>query len=337
MAHQATIRSMYGWGYTKNAILDILSVRHGFRPSFEQLRHKMRQWDLTMGSSTSLQTPETPAELPELEPDNSSRSLTEATRSMASVSGSLATTTEEPRCIKTSPTVLAPHPMPERHNKPPLPTTHSIPMPDTLGPSSSVHRTYPTNTAYLPSEPIGAQTASTSFLDEGCPQADSVQHGWNDMDDEEIMSNFSRDTFATHSSDTSSLREFRGLAGELYANPPTLKHTLSRTSKHIRMRVSYTCHVCNRPFGQNRTCGNCAHKICNKCQRYPPRKPAQAAGMASSLIALESTAGAESLLANHELELDLIINDIQSYTKLAGPESFPKDMLNLGNEYMTHG
>jgi hypothetical protein len=181
---------------------------------------------------------------------------------------------------------------------------------------------------YLPSEPIGAQTTSASFLGGGCLEADNIQLELNDMDVEEIMSNISRDTFATHSSDTSSLREFRGHAGQIYANPPTLKHT--------KMRVRYTCHVCNKSLGHTHTRGNCAHKRCDKCPRYPPRRPTQAVGMASDPIALESTAGAESLLANHEVQLDLIINDIQSYPEFAGPESFPQDTLNLGDEYMTH-
>ena len=46
-----------------------------------------------------------------------------------------------------------------------------------------------------------------------------------------------------------------------------------RVQKTIRMRVKYTCHSCNTIFGHDKICISCQHPRCNKCVRYPPKKP----------------------------------------------------------------
>jgi hypothetical protein len=39
------------------------------------------------------------------------------------------------------------------------------------------------------------------------------------------------------------------------------------------MRVRYWCHHCNTLYGSETVCAQCDHVRCNKCRRYPPKKP----------------------------------------------------------------
>lgn len=47
--------------------------------------------------------------------------------------------------------------------------------------------------------------------------------------------------------------------------------TVLRVEKQIRMRIRYTCHLCERLFGADRSCKTCNHKRCQQCPRHPPK------------------------------------------------------------------
>lgn len=46
-------------------------------------------------------------------------------------------------------------------------------------------------------------------------------------------------------------------------------NTVLRVEKQIRMRVRYTCHLCEHLFGAERYCKTCNHKRCGECPRHP--------------------------------------------------------------------
>jgi hypothetical protein len=54
--------------------------------------------------------------------------------------------------------------------------------------------------------------------------------------------------------------------------PTALPTTVLRVEKPIRMRVRYTCHMCEHPFGVERNCKTCDHKRCADCPRHPSRR-----------------------------------------------------------------
>jgi len=51
------------------------------------------------------------------------------------------------------------------------------------------------------------------------------------------------------------------------------KPQTERVEKKPRMRVRWTCHVCNAIYGRDRNCPSCHHPRCQDCIRYPPKKP----------------------------------------------------------------
>lgn len=53
------------------------------------------------------------------------------------------------------------------------------------------------------------------------------------------------------------------------SNSPT---TVLRVEKQVRMRVRYTCHMCEHLFGVDRNCKTCNHKRCEKCPRHPSKR-----------------------------------------------------------------
>ncbi|KAE9980567.1 hypothetical protein EG327_006513 [Venturia inaequalis] len=53
------------------------------------------------------------------------------------------------------------------------------------------------------------------------------------------------------------------------SNPPM---TVLRVEKQIRMRIRYTCHLCERLFGADRNCKTCNHKRCEECSQHPPKR-----------------------------------------------------------------
>lgn len=48
--------------------------------------------------------------------------------------------------------------------------------------------------------------------------------------------------------------------------------TVLRVEKPIRMRIRYTCHVCEHLLGVERKCMKCKHKRCEECPRHPSRR-----------------------------------------------------------------
>lgn len=44
-----------------------------------------------------------------------------------------------------------------------------------------------------------------------------------------------------------------------------------RVEKSIRMRIRYTCHMCQTTFGTSRECRKCQHRRCIHCPRQPPK------------------------------------------------------------------
>jgi hypothetical protein len=46
-----------------------------------------------------------------------------------------------------------------------------------------------------------------------------------------------------------------------------------RVEKPIRMRIRYTCHMCQTTFGTARDCRKCQHRRCLNCPRQPPKRP----------------------------------------------------------------
>ncbi|TLD37972.1 hypothetical protein E2P81_ATG03647 [Venturia nashicola] len=48
--------------------------------------------------------------------------------------------------------------------------------------------------------------------------------------------------------------------------------TVLRVEKQIRMRVRFTCHLCEHIFGANRNCKTCNHKRCEACPRHPSKR-----------------------------------------------------------------
>lgn len=53
-----------------------------------------------------------------------------------------------------------------------------------------------------------------------------------------------------------------------------------RVAKEVRVRVHRECHECKEDFGTKQVCGNCSHKRCHECPRFPPKKT----GVADSVI-----------------------------------------------------
>jgi hypothetical protein len=52
----------------------------------------------------------------------------------------------------------------------------------------------------------------------------------------------------------------------------TVPSTVLRVEKPIRVRVRYTCHLCEDLFGVERTCKKCSHKRCDECPRHPSKR-----------------------------------------------------------------
>jgi hypothetical protein len=48
-----------------------------------------------------------------------------------------------------------------------------------------------------------------------------------------------------------------------------------RVHAPIRMRVRYSCHLCNTTFRHERACRNCSHQRCDQCPRLLPHRRAQ--------------------------------------------------------------
>lgn len=58
--------------------------------------------------------------------------------------------------------------------------------------------------------------------------------------------------------------------------PPPQSHVRERVMKKPRVRVRYTCELCQTVFEEgNRRCSNCGHARCHSCSRYPPRTDSQ--------------------------------------------------------------
>ncbi|KAI9821514.1 MAG: hypothetical protein M1826_000636 [Phylliscum demangeonii] len=73
------------------------------------------------------------------------------------------------------------------------------------------------------------------------------------------------------------LFEKYGLTLEPHEWPqPTTAEPVERVQKAIRMRVHRQCHRCQATYGANNVCGQCSHKRCKKCPRYPIKKAKQA-------------------------------------------------------------
>ena len=44
-----------------------------------------------------------------------------------------------------------------------------------------------------------------------------------------------------------------------------------RVEKPVRVRIRYTCHMCQSLFRSSRSCPKCQHQRCNECSRHPPK------------------------------------------------------------------
>lgn len=52
----------------------------------------------------------------------------------------------------------------------------------------------------------------------------------------------------------------------------TVPTTVLRVEKPIRMRVRYTCHLCENLFGIYKHCKRCNHRRCDDCPRHPSKR-----------------------------------------------------------------
>jgi hypothetical protein len=55
----------------------------------------------------------------------------------------------------------------------------------------------------------------------------------------------------------------------------TVPPRVLRVEKPIRMRVRYTCHLCETSFGVEKNCKMCNHRRCDECPRNPPKRNKQ--------------------------------------------------------------
>jgi len=47
---------------------------------------------------------------------------------------------------------------------------------------------------------------------------------------------------------------------------------VERVEKKIRMRIRYSCHLCEATFSKDRVCRKCDHHQCSQCPRDPPKR-----------------------------------------------------------------